>query len=50
MNIEIGRPGRILFRFNPDIVIPVPIRIATVVKITIIILSVKSRTEEVSKL
>ena len=50
MNIEIGSPGKILFRFNPDIVIPVPISIATVVKITTIILLVKRRTEEVSRL
>lgn len=37
--IEIGSPGKSLFRFNPEIVIPVPIIIAKEVKnITITLL------------
>ena len=31
--IEIGSPGKTLFRFRPEIVIPVPIIIAIAVKI-----------------
>jgi len=32
-NMEIGRPGKILLCFNPEIVIPVPIIIAIEVNI-----------------
>ncbi|MHA1349511.1 MAG: hypothetical protein ACTSPZ_01585 [Promethearchaeota archaeon] len=47
--MEIGSPGKSLFFFNPEIVIPVPITIATVVKAVIIILFVNNSTLEVSK-
>jgi len=46
--IEIGNPGKILFLFNPMIVIPVPIMIATEVKIITIILFVWTRALDVS--
>jgi len=47
--MEIGSPGKTLFFFNLDIVIPVPIMIATAVRAAIIILFVNRSTLEVSR-
>lgn len=46
--IDIGKPGKILLRFNPEMVIPVPIIIANAVKIITIRLLVCTRALEVS--